>query len=139
MSSTIARIITWIMAAVIGFGFGAAGSFGVSTLPTPVPVGLIVSLLGCAAILVALRLLADDRWAVLAGGVGMYAAVLVLMQRGPGGSVVLPDSILSIVWILGVAGVILLVVAWPDRARLARLRPIAPTDRTAPSDGSERA
>ncbi len=139
MSSTIARIVTWIMSAVIGFGFGAAGSFGVSTLPTPIPTGLIVSLLGCTAILVALRLLADDRWAVLAGGIGMYAAVLVLMQRGPGGSVVLPDSILSIVWILGVAGVILLVVAWPDPARLARLRPVAPADPTTTPDGSARA
>lgn len=130
------------MAAVIGFGFGAAGTFGVSTMPTPIPVGLIVSLIGCAAIMIALRLLADDRWAVLAGGIGMYAAVLVLMQRGPGGSVVLPNTLSSMVWIVGVAGIILLVVAWPDRSRLARLSP-QPTrehgERAASSHTTERA
>ena len=112
--SFFARLVGWIVSAVIGAVFGAAGTIPHASLAEPVPVGLIISAIGCAGILVALRTLAQDRWAAAAGGVGMFAAVLLLSGRGPGGSVLVPDTPLAQIWMVVVGLIILVVVAWPD-------------------------
>lgn len=109
------------MVAVIGFGFGAAGTFGVFARPTTPPVGLIVALVAAAAVLLAVRLLADDRWSVIGAALGMYGAILLFSLRGPGGSVVMPNVWQSMVWMYGSALIILLVAAWPDMSRIRAL------------------
>lgn len=124
MSNVLARIFSWLMVAVIGFAFGTAGTFGVYARPNTIPLGLVISLVGVTAILIAVRLLADDRWSVIFAAVGVYAAILVFSLRGPGGSVVLPDAPSSMIWMYGSALIILVVAAWPD---LSRLRTAATT------------
>ena len=75
---------------------------------------------GAAAYLVAslaVRLLTSDRWATLATGIGMMVATLLFSGRGPGGSVIVPDSSLGIVWTISVPILIAIVVGLPDRIR----------------------
>ncbi|WP_040164981.1 hypothetical protein [Microbacterium gorillae] len=126
--SVVSKIITWLLALIIGAVFGAAGTVGVSSAP---PVGFIVSLIGCLAILIALRSFGEDRWAAVAGGVGMYGMVFLLSQRGPGGSVLLPAANpYSTWWLIGVGAIILVVLAWPNlRAHTPVSGPQAPSVR----------
>jgi hypothetical protein len=122
----IARIGSWAVAAVIGLFYGAAGTIGQSALWGPVPLGLIVAVIGTGALLLAVRVLTGDRWAALATGLGVMLTTLVLSGRGPGGSVVVPapaDGQLStgVIWTVAVPVMVAVVVAWP------RLSPRATT------------
>lgn len=118
-----ARIATWVIAFVVGGVYGVAGTVGQASTLAGIPVGLLVSVIGCAALLVAVRALTADRWATLATGLGIIAAVLVFSGRGPGGSVIVPDGEIAMVWGVNVGMVwniavpvlVALVVAWPDR------------------------
>lgn len=112
-SATFARVLGWLISALIGTLFGAAGTFSHMAMLGQVPIGMVVGMIGCAAILVAIRVMAQDRWAAVAAGLGMIVAVVVLSGRGPGGSVVVTDGVLGQVWTAGVGLVILLVAAWP--------------------------
>ncbi len=123
---SLSRIATFVMSFIIGAVFGTAGTIGFSSGADLLYLGLILAFVGCAAILVSLRILAEDRWAAIAGGVGMYLAVFVFSMRGPGGSVVVPDTGLSQVWLIGVGVIILIVAAWPDFRRLRAAAPSTP-------------
>ncbi|WP_221585254.1 histidinol dehydrogenase [Microbacterium sp. G2-8] len=118
------RIASWILAFVAGAVFGVAGTISHPlVVATWIPVGMIVGGIGCLALLIATRLLIDDRGAVLAAGIGMLAALLVYSGRGPGGSVVVPQAAegefpFGIVWSILLAGIVLVVVAWPSMTRL---------------------
>lgn len=115
MSQWIVRGIGWVVALVIGALYGAAGTIAHAAIP---PYGILLAAVGCLAILVALRCLADDRIVPIAGGLGMYLALLVLSQRGPGGSVIVPNTPLAQIWAITVGAIVLLVVAWPDMRKL---------------------
>ncbi|WP_439592284.1 DUF6113 family protein [Microbacterium sp.] len=108
-----ARAGTWLIAFIVGAVYGLAGTIAHSFAIGWLPLGLILSLLGCAAILAAVRLLTADRWSALAAGMGMMIATLVFSGRGPGGSVIVPDSVLGQVWTIAIPILVLLVVAWP--------------------------
>ncbi|MBO9627424.1 MAG: hypothetical protein J7484_13760, partial [Microbacterium sp.] len=84
----------------------------------PVPVGLVVGAIACGAILVAIRSLTHDRGATLAAGLGMVGMLLLISGVGPGGSVVVQDTLAGRIWIYLVAGLVLLAVAWPSFSRL---------------------
>ncbi|WP_309068352.1 histidinol dehydrogenase [Microbacterium sp.] len=117
------RILLAVLAAVAGGVFGIAGTIAHSFTLGVLPVGLMLALIGCAALLIGLRLLFPHRWIAWIGGLGMLAAVLVYSGQGPGGSVVVPQPAegefpLGIVWTYAVTGVVLLVGAWPDLSRL---------------------
>ena len=47
----------------------------------------------------------------------MMVATLLFSGRGPGGSVIVPDSSLGIVWTISVPILIAIVVGLPDRIR----------------------
>ncbi len=79
-----------------------------------IPLGLAISMIACAAVLAAIRLLSEDRWSTLAAGVGMVVITLVLSGSGPGGSVVVEASTLGVVWTVAVPLIVAIVVAWPD-------------------------
>ena len=64
-----------------------------------------------------MRLLTADRWATLATGLGMMIATLVFSGRGPGGSVIVPQTGLAVFWTFAVPILVALAVAWPDRTR----------------------
>ena len=113
------KIVAWLMAALVGAVFGVAGTITHAFVIGPIPVGLILAIISSAAILVAVRLLTDDRRSTLAAGVGMMAATIAFSGVGPGGSVVVPQSILGNIWVIAVPLVATLVIAWP---RLSRVR-----------------
>lgn len=119
MRTTLPRVATWLVAVVIGAVFGAAGTVGQSSTWGWFPLGLVVSLLGITALLVAIRLLTLDRWTALATALGAMALTLVLSGTGPGGSVVVPlpeDGQIStgVIWTVAVPIIAAVVIAWPS-------------------------
>jgi hypothetical protein len=115
----LSRVLSWVAAALVGGVYGLAGTIGHSMMWGPVPVGLIVAGVACGAILVAVRALTHDRGITLAAGLGMLALVTVISGEGPGGSVVVENTIWGQIWIYLVAGLVLIAVAWP---RLPQVR-----------------
>jgi len=111
------RIVTWIVALLVGAVYGLAGTIAHTFTVGWFPLGLILAIIGTAALLLAVRLLTSDRWATLATGIGMMVATLLFSGRGPGGSVIVPDSSLGIVWTISVPILIAIVVGLPDRIR----------------------
>ncbi len=118
-TSTLARILTWIVAVVIGGAYGLAGTIAHPFMLWVLPVGLTLAIIGSTALLIALRLLTGDRWATLAAGLGMLAATLVFSGEGPGGSVIVPQTSLGIIWTFSVPLIVAVVVAWPERMSTA--------------------
>ncbi|MGV9193404.1 DUF6113 family protein [Microbacterium sp. MC2] len=126
MKFTWARVATWVVAAVIGAVFGVAGTIGQSARWGWFPVGLIIAVIGAAALVLAVRLLTADRWAALATGAGAVITSLVFSGEGPGGSVLVPapaDGEVStgLVWTLALPVIVALIVTWPS----ATARPVA--------------
>ena len=111
------RIVTWIVALLVGAVYGLAGTIAHTFTIGWFPLGLILAIIGTAALLLAVRLLTSDRWATLATGIGMMVATLLFSGRGPGGSVIVPDSSLGIVWTISVPILIAIAVGLPDRFR----------------------
>ena len=105
-------------AALVGGVYGIAGTIAHSVMWGPIPVGLIVAAIACAAILVAVRALTHDRGAAVAAGLGMIGMLVLISGVGPGGSVVVPDSLSGQIWTYLVAGIVLLVIAWPSFSRV---------------------
>jgi hypothetical protein len=124
------RAVSWVVALAVGLVYGTAGTIAHAYRLGAFPLGLVVALLGVAALLVAVRTLTHDRWATLACGAGLIIATVVFSGSGPGGSVIVPsgklDSLgpvnLGIVWSIAVPVLVVLAVAWPA---VSRVRPDA--------------
>ena len=116
----ISRVFSWIAAALVGGVFGVAGTIGHSLMWGPLPVGLVVGAIACGSILVAIRALTHDRGATLAAGLGMVGMLVLISGVGPGGSVVVEDTLSGRIWIYLVAGLVLLAVAWPRLPQSSR-------------------
>jgi hypothetical protein len=116
--SWVSRVLSWVAAALVGGVYGVAGTIGHSLMWGPIPVGLIVGAIACGAILIAVRALTHDRGAAVAAGLGMLGMLVLISGIGPGGSVVVADSLAGRIWTYLVAGLVLLVVAWPSFSRL---------------------
>ena len=123
MSFSWARAGTWVVAFAVGGVYGLAGTIAHSYQLGWFPLGLVLAIIGCGALLAAVRLLTLDRWATLATGLGMIGTTLVFSARGPGGSVIVPQTILATVWTIAVPILVAIVVVWPARsARAERTR-----------------
>ena len=121
MSASVpARIVTWLVALGVGVVYGTAGTIAHGYALGWFPLGLILAIVGCGALLLAVRLLTGDRWSTLATGLGMMLATLVFSGSGPGGSVVVPQTGVAVVWTFAVPILVALSVAWPERVRTAR-------------------
>jgi hypothetical protein len=114
VTTILPRIATWVVAVIVGGVYGVACTIAHAYTLGPVPVGLILAVVGIIALLAAVRLLTADRWAALASGLGTMAATLLFSGSGPGGSIVVPSGTLGIVWTIAVPVVVAVVVAWPD-------------------------
>lgn len=124
-SSALARAATWFVAFIVGAVYGLAGTIAHTYMLGWFPLGLVLAVIGSAALLVAVRLLTADRWAALATGLGIAMATLVFSGRGPGGSVIVAQAAkghfdAGLVWTIAVLLLVVLIVAWPD---LSRARP----------------
>ncbi|WP_404433634.1 DUF6113 family protein [Microbacterium lacus] len=109
------RVGTWVVALLVGAVYGSAGTIAHAFEIGWLPLGLILAAIGVVAMLAAVRLLTGDRWAALACGMGMMIATLMFSGRGPGGSVIVPETPLAIAWTIAVPIAVALVVAWPER------------------------
>ncbi len=117
-TSLTTRVIGYLVALVLGLLFGALGTvvhqitvsvFGLFDLPF----GLVVALAATALLLTGLRLVTPSRLAALLAGIGLVATVTLLALPSPGGSVLIPDSTLGMVWLIGATLVAVVVLAWP--------------------------
>ena len=129
----ISRVLSWVAEALVGGDYGVAVTIAHSVTWGPIPVGLIVAAIACAAILVAIRALTHDRWAAVAAGLGMLGMLVMISGVGPGGSVVVQDSLAGRIWTYLAAGIVLLVVAWPSFSRPPARPASAPTEDREPS------
>lgn len=127
MPNWLSRLLSWIAAALVGVVYGTAGTIAHSLMWGIVPVGLIVGGIACGALLVAVRALTHDRAAAVATAIGMIGMLLIISGPGPGGSVIVPNTPIGQIWIYLVAGIALLVIAWPSLKR----RPPAPQARSS--------
>ena len=116
-SSLPARIATWVVALLVGAVYGLAGTIAHPLAWGWLPLGLVLAIIGCAALLMAVRMLTADRWAALATGMGMMLATLIFSGRGPGGSVIVPQTSVAIAWTIAVPILVAVVVAWPESVR----------------------
>lgn len=128
MQSSLSRIITWLVAFLVGAVYGLAGTIAHSFTLGWLPLGLVLAIIGSAALLAAVRLLTADRWCALAAGLGMVVATVVFSGSGPGGSVIVPQTDLAVVWTISVPILVAIAVAWPSR-----FGPVA-ADRTVAGD-----
>ena len=133
-SSILPRLGTWLVALAVGLVYGLAGTIAHSYTLGWFPLGLILAVIGCGALLAAVRLLTADRWAALATGIGMVAATLVFSGRGPGGSVIVPETALGTAWTIAVPILVAVVVLWPERIVRAD-RGAEDADEAGPADG----
>lgn len=117
MPNWLSRALSWIAAALVGAVYGTAGTIAHSLMWGIVPVGLIVGGIACGALLVAVRALTHDRAAAVATAIGMIGMLLIISGPGPGGSVIVPNTPVGQIWIYLVAGIALLVIAWPNLRR----------------------
>ena len=122
------RAGTWVIALVVGAVYATAGTVAHAYTVGPVPVGLILALIGIAALLAAVRLLTGDRWAALATGIGAVVATVVFSGAGPGGSVIVPNDGLGLAWTIAVPVVAAAIVTWPSRAPRAPGGPFSSTN-----------
>jgi hypothetical protein len=136
----ITRGLTWIALFIVGAVFGLATTVahasslasvaGIASVPVLGAilgsgwVGFVLGVLACGGMLLAVRLLLQDRWGALATGLGMLAGMVVISGVGPGGSVIVPNDLLGVVWTWTVAGMVLLVAAWPDFSGIRRAQEI---------------
>lgn len=120
MPNWISRGLSWLAAALVGVVYGTAGTIAHSLMWGVVPVGMIVAAIACAALLVAVRALTHDRGATVATALGMLGMVMIISGPGPGGSVIVPNTPIGQIWIYLVAGIALLVIAWPNLNRVPR-------------------
>lgn len=131
----LSRVLSWVAAALVGGVYGVAGTIAHSVMWGPIPIGLIVAAVACAAILVAVRALTHDRGAAVAAGLGMLGMLVLISGVGPGGSVVVQDSLAGRIWTYLAAGIVLLVIAWPSLSRQT-IRPSAPSSEEPEVHGS---
>ncbi len=109
------RLLSWLGMFAVGAGFGLLGTIAhQATLPIwpVVPLGLVAALAAILCLMIGVRLSAS-RALVLATALGVIGAILMLSGRGPGGSVLVPDNLLGVVWNIAPAVISLGVVIWP--------------------------
>ena len=116
MASVLNRLGIWAVALILGLVFGAAGSLAHASSWGPVPLGLVLGIVGAAGLIVSMRLLFGDRWAALAAGAGVMLATYFFSLPSPGGSVLFTEQheVLALIWMGATPVVTAVVLAWPD-------------------------
>ncbi|MGA1837888.1 hypothetical protein VD659_13260 [Herbiconiux sp. 11R-BC] len=115
------RVLGLAAAFLVGGVFGILGTivhqisvsvFGLFDLP----VGLILALAAEGMLLVGLRMVAPTRLAAVLAAVALVGLVALLALPSPGGSVLIPDSVAGMVWLVGSTLLAVAVLAWPRLA-----------------------
>lgn len=133
MRTFFSRLPTFLIAALAGAVFGVVGTVGHAASIWGIPIGLVLGIVGSAALMLAIRLLAD-RWAAVAAGVGITLAVVVFSGEGPGGSVIAPAGMAAVVWTVACPLVAVLIVAWPEFPASSRQQDASRLDAASGAD-----
>ena len=116
-TSVWSRVGTLLVAFIVGAIYGAVATVGhrqaLRIGDVSLPWGLVAALVGVAALLVGIRLVAGGRSAAAAAAVGIVGMVALLTLPGPGGSVIVVGDVVGTIWSIGPALISVLVVAWP--------------------------
>lgn len=117
-----ARIVSW----VVGFGLGALfGVMGTAVSQSTwtmspgfsAPIGLIVGLPAVTLLLIGLRLVQPTRTPAILAAFGIVLMVFLLSQPSAGGSILVPNNTLGVIWTFAPTVIALLVLAWPRFAK----------------------
>lgn len=111
------RIGSLAVALGIGAIYGAVATVGhraaLRVGDVVIPWGLVAALVGVAALLIGIRLVAD-RWAAAAAAAGVVGVVALLALPGPGGSMLVVGDLVGTIWSVAPALIAVLVIAWPS-------------------------
>jgi N-acetyl-1-D-myo-inositol-2-amino-2-deoxy-alpha-D-glucopyranoside deacetylase len=108
------RVASCLIAVLLGGIIGVIGTANYQAVWALVPLGI------SALFLSGLRLLFATRVVAGFAAAGLIAAVWMLAQTGPGGSVLIPANTPGYTWAYGVMVISLLVLAWPSRWTFSR-------------------
>jgi hypothetical protein len=116
------RIVSWIVGFGLGVLFGVMGTAVSQSTWTvapgfSVPIGLIVGLPAVTLLLIGLRLVQPTRTPAILAAFGIVLAVFLLSQPSAGGSILVPNTMLGVIWTFAPTVIALLVLAWPRFAK----------------------
>ena len=120
------RVLAWVLAALVGAALGGITVVNHQFAPqifgaTP-PVGIIVSLLIIASLLIGLRIVFSGRMVAGCAALGLLLAVGLLSVRSTGGSVLVPANAAGYALTYGSLVIVGLVLAWPKFGTFSRDR-----------------
>jgi hypothetical protein len=128
--SVASRLLSVVLALVVGIVYGAVGTvahpLSLAIGSATIPWGLIVALVGLLALFVGLRLVLGERLAVIAAAVGVVGIVSLFSLESAGGSVLIQEGVVGLVWVVTPVVLAALVIFWPSR-RSKRRRTGSPT------------
>ena len=122
-----ARVFTIGIGLVAGAGVGFVLTFThrqyvVSIAGVPIPFGLIGALAIVAALLIGMRLAFGERTPTIAAAAGVIVASALLMIPTRSGSMLALEDPPSYVWALGPTVLAIVIIGWPSRRRVRRVR-----------------
>jgi N-acetyl-1-D-myo-inositol-2-amino-2-deoxy-alpha-D-glucopyranoside deacetylase len=120
------RVLAWVLAAFVGAALGGITVVNHQFAPqifgaTPA-VGIIVSLLIIASLLIGLRIVFSGRMVAGCAALGLLLAVGLLSVRSTGGSVLVPANAAGYALTYGSLVIVGLVLAWPKFGTFSRDR-----------------
>ena len=111
------RIAAAVLSFAVGAIYGAVGTVAHQDVVTigglSLPIALVLALLGALALLIGFRLLFADRLAVLCVALGMVGTIALFSIASAGGSILIPQGALGLVWTVVPVLLATVVVAWP--------------------------
>ncbi len=103
----------FLMGALIGSITTVAHQNIVTVAGIDLPWGMVLSLIVVAGFLTGLRIVVQDRLIVLLAALGLVGMVFLLSQQSVGGSVLVPNNTLGMIWAIAPTIIATVVVAWP--------------------------
>ncbi|MFM9920169.1 PIG-L family deacetylase [Lacisediminihabitans sp. H27-G8] len=120
------KIFAWVIAALVGAALGGITvvnhQFAPQIFGMTAPVGIVVSLLIIASLLVGLRIVFSGRVVAGCAAAGLLLAVGVLSVRSTGGSVLVPANAAGYALTYGSLAIAGLALAWPNFGTFSRDR-----------------
>ncbi len=117
-SNWVSAVFTLLCGGLLGLVFTIAHQATVPIGSWTAPLGLALGILAVAALLVGCRLLWESRIPAAGAGIGIVATQLLLSLPSAGGSALVTDGTMSLVWMIVPAPLAAIVIVWPAARRL---------------------
>jgi N-acetyl-1-D-myo-inositol-2-amino-2-deoxy-alpha-D-glucopyranoside deacetylase len=117
--TALSLILAGVMALLLGAALGLLGTIGHQHAA---PIGIMLSLVAVAGLIVGLRLIFDGRMVPLLAAIGVIGAEAALAMPGMGGSVLIPSNVIGYAWTLGPVLIAVVALGWPRIERRGRRR-----------------